>query len=98
MIPYLRPEFIASLDRLQRTLMIESKIYQKKMPCYKIFEDIDEFKKYIKRNNPSLLMRTKDDDEMEEILIDIIQSEKIQDYKVNLTKSHLKTFQTLLQQ
>ncbi len=65
MIPYLRPEFINSLDNLQKTLLIESKLYQKRLYCFKVFEDIEEFKKYIKQNNSSLLMRTKDDDEME---------------------------------
>ncbi len=61
-----------SLDPLQKTLLIESKIYRKNLPCYKLIEDISEFQNYIKRSNPSLMMRTKDDDEMEQIIIDTI--------------------------
>jgi hypothetical protein len=37
-----------------------------------VIEDVTEFQKYIKRTNPSLMMRTKDDDEMEQIIIDTI--------------------------
>ena len=37
-------------------------------------------------------MRTKDDDEMEQIIIDTIQSDKIQEYNIRLTKSHYKAF------
>jgi len=42
-IPYLTQEFIQTLDPLQKTFLLESKLYQRKLPCYKIIEDISEF-------------------------------------------------------
>jgi hypothetical protein len=56
------------------------------------FEDILELKETIAKENGSLLTRNKDDVEIEHILLDIIQSDKIEQYGLVLSKSHLRAF------
>ena len=73
-IPYLNKDFLSSLDEVQQVLLIESRLYQKKHVNYRIFEDISEMKEVMKEQNRSLIMRNKDEVEMEQILIDVMQS------------------------
>jgi hypothetical protein len=56
------------------------------------FEDFSELKETIAKENGSLLTRNKDDIEIEHILLDIIQSDKIEQYGLVLSKSHLRAF------
>ena len=73
-IPYLKKEFLSTLDEVQQVLIIESRLYQKKHANYRIFEDISEMKELMTQVNRSLIMRSKDEVEMEQMLIDVMQS------------------------
>ena len=73
-IPYLNNDFLSSLDEVQQVLLIESRLYQKKHVNYRIFEDISEMKEAMTEQNRSLIMRNKDEVEMEQMLIDVMQS------------------------
>ena len=73
-IPYLNKEFLSTLDEVQQVLIIESRLYQKKQANYRIFEDISEMKELMTEVNRSLIMRSKDEVEMEQMLIDVMQS------------------------
>ena len=52
--------------------MIDSKLFQKQIENYSIVESISALKKYVSESNRSILMRTKDEIEMEQILIDLL--------------------------
>ena len=73
-IPYLNKDFLSTLDEVQQVLLIESRLYQKKHVNYKIFEDISEIKEVMTEQNRSIIMRNKDEVEMEQMLIDVMQS------------------------
>lgn len=73
-IPYLNKEFLSTLDEVQQVFLIESRLYQKKHVNYRIFEDISEMKEVMTEQNRSLVMRNKDEFEMEQMLIDVMQS------------------------
>lgn len=71
-VPYLSKAFLSTLDDLQQTLLIGSRLYQRRIDSYKLLEDINELKAYIKLHMRSLLLRSADESEMEQILIDCI--------------------------
>ena len=71
-LPYLASDFLQTLDGIQSTLMIDSKLFQKRIENYSIVESISALKKYVSESNRSILMRTKDEIEMEQILIDLL--------------------------
>ena len=54
-------------------------------------------KEVMTEQNRSLVMRNKDEVEMEQILIDVMQSLKLEGYGFKLAKSQMRAFQQILQ-
>lgn len=57
-------------------MLQDSKLFQKRIEDYSIFEKVHELKHYLNQQNRGLLMRTNEETDMEQIFVDLLRSEK----------------------
>eukprot|EP00347_Sterkiella_histriomuscorum_P005581 403356063 len=94
-IPYLDSQFLQSLDSLQVSLLLDSGLQSQKLDHLHI-EQIETLVHLMNKKCRNLMERSSEEREMEQMLIDIIQSDKIKAFNLQFQISQLKAFENIM--
>ncbi|CDW78864.1 tpr domain containing protein [Stylonychia lemnae] len=94
-IPFLTIQFIRSLDQTQQTILLQSGLFYQKLN-YNYVDNLPLLIYDIKKHCKNFFERSREEWEMEQMLVEIIQSPKMKTYNLNLTHSQLKAFESIL--